>query len=96
MTTSKHTPGPWAYSKIGNNYDQYMVYSETENPGVNIINTVEGKANAVLIASAPELLDALKGLAKDINASLLKKQIQEVVAQDMTMTIVRAITKATL
>ena len=51
MTEIKHTSGPWTISKIGNNYDQYMIYSETEN----IANTVEGKANAQLIAAAPEL-----------------------------------------
>ncbi len=52
---SKHTPGPWGISKIGNNYDQYMIQAKG---GERICNTVEGKDNARLIAAAPELLEA--------------------------------------
>ena len=54
----KHTKGPWEISKIGNNYDQYSVYSEGSSSG-NIVNTVEGEANARLISAAPDMLEAL-------------------------------------
>ena len=54
---NQHTPGPWEVSKIGNPYQQFMVY---DSDGRNICNTVEGEANARLIAAAPELYDACK------------------------------------
>jgi hypothetical protein len=59
---SEHTKGPWEISKIGNNYDQYVVYAEADTRGANIVNTVEGEANARLIAAAPDLLEACKKL----------------------------------
>jgi hypothetical protein len=43
-------PGPWEISKIGNHYDQYSIYSGD----TLVANSVEGEANARLIASAPE------------------------------------------
>lgn len=44
-------------SKIGNPYDQYLIYAEGQRG--NIVNTVEGEANARLIAGAPVLLHDL-------------------------------------
>lgn len=54
---TQHTPGPWSASRIGNPYDQHMVY--VEQTGRNIVTSCEGEANASLIAAAPELLSAL-------------------------------------
>jgi hypothetical protein len=53
---TQHTPGPWEISKIGNDYDQHSIYAGD----ALVANSVEGEANARLIASAPELLEALK------------------------------------
>ena len=39
---TEHTPCPWEISKVGNNYDHWIVYSEKET----IVNTVYGEANA--------------------------------------------------
>jgi hypothetical protein len=52
---SGHTRGPWEISKIGNPYNQFMVYAKG---GALICNSVEGEENARLIAAAPELLEA--------------------------------------
>lgn len=57
---TQHTPGPWAVSKIGNPYEQYIIHAEEDSTGRNIAGSVEGRANAHLIAAAPELLEALK------------------------------------
>jgi hypothetical protein len=69
---SKHTPGPWAVDA-----DAYpiFIYSESETwplidelgneegcKGAFIANTGDNKANARLIAAAPELLEALKDM----------------------------------
>ena len=54
MTNTKHTPGPWTLEggKVcGNGY-----YIAT----VNSHGTTEGRANATLIAAAPDLLEALQ------------------------------------
>lgn len=73
MKTANHTPGPWAVSKIGNPYDQHAIYAEPS--GENVSVTVQGKANADLIAAAPELLAALELVANvaDTARSILHK-----------------------
>lgn len=64
--TVKHTPGPWADIK-----GYIVVKSGHTLASVNSHNTGEGKANALLIASAPllleqrnDLLETLKHIAK--------------------------------
>lgn len=73
---SKHTPGPWAVDA-----DAYpiFIYSESETwplidelgneegcKGAFIANTGDNKANARLIAAAPELLEALQAIVKSL------------------------------
>lgn len=64
--TTKHTPGPW--EAIGNLVRAPMVQPEGLPRGIQIADcrdgyflshTEEAKANARLIAAAPELLEAL-------------------------------------
>ena len=51
---SKHTPGPWEI-------DKQDIFGRSETGGRMFVCTWSTKkANACLIASAPELLDALK------------------------------------
>lgn len=58
---SKHTPGPWKPEKVYGNWD---VYDAEEN----LVATIHGaeahqqKPNVRLIAAAPDMLEALKGL----------------------------------
>jgi len=66
--TAKHTPGPWAVRTI----DQSLATVETQDGEYNICTAAqlrgddwqtehaERKANARLIAAAPELLEALQ------------------------------------
>jgi len=60
---TKHTPGPWIESKIGNHYEEYLIYSE--ETGKNVAINVDGLANARLIAAAPDMLEALKEFLAD-------------------------------
>jgi len=57
---NKHIELPWGFDKVGNDYDQWMVY---DNSGKTLA-TIEGKANAEFITLAcnnhHQLLDALK------------------------------------
>lgn len=61
---SKHTPGPWHYFRgFGSGY----FYVESDIPGIGadkqmLIKIGKSEENAQLIASAPDLLKALKDL----------------------------------
>ena len=71
---AKHTPGPWVVQTI----DQSQSTVETQDGEYIICNAAqlrgddwktehaERKANARLIAAAPEMLDALDGLAAQV------------------------------
>lgn len=67
---TKHTPGPWqAYNRVGNRiFNQWRVYSDCLNQPCAICKMDESLtgdqevANARLIAAAPDLLEACKGL----------------------------------
>ena len=60
MSETKHTPGPWEIAPIESG-DKDIIIVE---PGVALdyddVDPEEQEANAHLIASAPELLEALK------------------------------------
>lgn len=61
--STQHTPGPWAVGKFNPSH----VYQKGKNVTIarceaDICYTEEDKANARLIAAAPELLEALEGL----------------------------------
>lgn len=61
MKATQHTPAPWIYSGIKNEGKVSVTIFSGENG--NLVGTITTtKANANLIASAPDLLDALKAL----------------------------------
>ena len=73
MNEAKHTPGPWHLEEMGYNSSSYYIRGSSESgdrltigKGAvahiprSTVNPME--ANARLIAAAPELLDALRGL----------------------------------
>lgn len=67
-----HTPGPWKVLKVGN---QWAVVKAKAKRGDDDICTGsvyhdDYEANARLIASAPELLDALKGAKAALELAL--------------------------
>jgi hypothetical protein len=61
MTTT-HTPGPWRVGDAG-----HTVFGpKTNNPSPKTVASNLGKEDARLIAAAPELLEALKLLFKEV------------------------------
>jgi hypothetical protein len=71
--TTQHTPGPWLYTQEG--VDAFGIvkpdgYSIVHLAALhNSTSASELPANARLIAAAPDLLDALRGLIRDIGVS---------------------------
>jgi hypothetical protein len=57
-----HTPGPWENASVGIGLSatQVVWFGENTNKGIQVIGTGKDKANARLIASAPELLEQCK------------------------------------
>ena len=69
MTTSKHTPGPWRSTAkpLGLDGRGHLIHGPHQAPLCQVIEApgngakvAEAKANAQLIASAPELLEACR------------------------------------
>lgn len=63
-TPAKHTPGPWCFGVGVPSSGQCSINSlKTGFPVARIpFSDAEGKADAALIAAAPDLLEALHGL----------------------------------
>lgn len=73
MSETKHTPGPWFVQNGFNTI--YSFYGETSGLTTAVASALhkqlkggeeEAGANAKLIAAAPDLLEALKGLVNDV------------------------------
>ena len=88
--TVKHTPGPWAiakgqgpYSERPENYQPWDVLAvDDDNEHLRICTLADdftrtGEANARLIASGPELLEALKSLIQLITDGKLVRDISK-------------------
>ena len=61
MSEAQHTPGPWMYHKQLNG--SLTFFGENGNRAIlSAARLINQEANARLIATAPELLDALKGM----------------------------------
>ena len=59
---SKHTPGPWVID------NDNVIYQEgTSEPIASAAPTADEKANAALIAAAPDLLAALESCSDALN-----------------------------
>ena len=95
MTQAKHTPGPWriGYTRVdGYNFSKIETGKKNKYGRVKYIATVDisnDKANAKLIAAAPDLLHAVE---------LLKIAIQggnpQAIAETLTTYGIPAINKA--
>lgn len=98
---TKHTPGPWliadesktfvyALGKEGTN-----VFScNVESAGTERASKREKEANARLIASAPELLEALKSVIEEIDMSDSNGYVDCLIHQDEYKKITNIIAKA--
>lgn len=66
-TKASHTPGPWsvdvANREIGTGR-RWLYAIEQAHSDLSPQTTIEHDANARLIAAAPEMLEALEGIAK--------------------------------
>lgn len=101
MTTTKHTPGPWAESDwmesfVSVTHDGYVV-AEVQPKlwnGVPRITRAEVKANARLIAATPELLAALEAILAHPAAAQAEKRGSLVYAPEELRRARAAIAKA--
>jgi len=59
---TKHTPGPWNYEKIEDSTLHYILGKDGEVLVGRTSYALKSEANAKLIASAPDLLEALMSL----------------------------------
>ena len=62
MSAAKCTPGPWTQGKYGEVRDANGNELVVEGVALGGKSTEETRANARLIAAAPELLEALQGV----------------------------------
>lgn len=105
MTNSKHTPGPWTMT--GNSWQCTTVYDsdgnrvcllDLEDWGVTEDNQVdlerEQERVALLIAAAPELLEALKLILEHCNNNVEVGTVGERVVERVEETALAAIAKA--
>lgn len=67
-----HTPGPWYEAKTGNH--QGLIVSEAN--GANVAVTYD-KADALLIAAAPELLDEAMKLVTNLSCMAIHESHTE-------------------
>jgi len=69
-----HTPGPWENASVGIGLSatQVVWFGENTNKGIQVIGTGKDKANARLIASAPELLEQCKLFEKVLSTLIIE------------------------
>ena len=59
----KHTPGPWIYeysNDVGDDDEYFIEFYEVRTPTYEKVAQVDNKADARLIAAAPEMLATLR------------------------------------
>lgn len=96
---NKHTPGPWKFRDASEAFktNPFSVYIQGRGvhsaaianiPRKQTIPEEEARANALLIAAAPDLLAALQGLLKGIfdgpdeaNAAMLVAQARDAITK---------------
>ena len=69
-----HTPGPWENASVGIGLSatQVVWFGENTNKGIQVIGTGKDKANARLIAAAPELLEQCKLFEKLLTVMIME------------------------
>lgn len=68
---TKHTEGPWSVAETRHNYDTVIRGPKGEPIALALIagyTKQEGAANTVLLAAAPDLLEALRSAVNDADA----------------------------
>ena len=66
-----HTPGPWENASVGIGLSatQVVWFGENTNKGIQVIGTGKDKANARLIAAAPDMHEVLSELLDTLEMS---------------------------
>lgn len=89
---SKHTPGPWYVAYDGDGcrveFDDRKIFNTTEDTPESDADIAELKANARLIAAAPECLSALQLILND-------NRLMNAMKREQARAILDAIAKAT-
>ena len=81
MSAAKHTPGPWTQDKYGNVKTPSGGMLVTDGVALGGYSTEETRANARLIAAAPELLEALKDIVDNGIGTEAVKRARSVIAK---------------
>ena len=89
MKTQKHTPGPWRIGNAGTaifhpNKPKYIA---------NLTRCENLKANALLIAAAPELLAACEKVIADMQSDTFKDNLVNEVTRKALVTAIHNATK---
>ena len=68
------TPGPWENASVGIGLSatQVVWFGENTNKGIQVIGTGKDKANARLIAAAPELFEQCKLFEKLLSTLIME------------------------
>ena len=83
---SKHTPGPWTIERCRCGHPNCRTYA-IKGAGTFYNGNGFGLADALLVASAPDLLDALEqcadwlDLQEGYSATVQRQKVQEVIAK---------------
>jgi len=73
-----HTPGPWRRQVIAPHFEMTAIQTADGKKSIGRVNAgVEGKANAHLIAAAPDLLAALTAVIGDFDHAGLRGLIHK-------------------
>lgn len=92
MSAHKHTPGPWYFAPRMNLQSGLMIYAEPHGVTVAAVphNDSTGRADAALIAAAPELLAAAKKAYDFLKSEAPIPESQFKVLCDLAVAIERA------
>ena len=81
---SKHTPGPWSVAETRHGYDTVIRGPKSEPIALALIggySKKEGGANSLLVAAAPELLEALEDLVSEFGVCGLTEKARAAISK---------------
>lgn len=101
MTHTKHTPGPWSCFHMPGTTSPWWTIRDGRNIYVAEVDWVdhavlveEAEANARLIAAAPELLEAAKGLEQALRLYSGRSHRDHTITGNAVQAVIDAIAKA--
>jgi hypothetical protein len=98
MSAQKHTPGPWCLSQIGAGFEIESSSGEIVAQSQQVLGDCRHeirRANARLIAAAPELLEALQAIVNTKIAVLCERAADRATLEQLLFNASVAIEKAT-